>query len=756
MNAEEGVGNTTTSDPPEKYEPNSKFALKLPSDIDTTERNTFSGNDLETYIASYATVPSFHTDITSEGCCRCLVIVEDSKVRRVWNVVVLFLLLYTATYFPFQLCFIDLRVPIEISKVEELFDRPVDFLVNCLFYLDLILNFFISYRDATGVEVVDLRKTSWCYFRTYFWPNLVACIPPQLIEAMFQSDVRGDILEVARFSRLQRISRLARLVRLVHLSKLLRFMDDSPVMMQLRNLRGVRIINLFCTLSWVAHMVGCGWYLCAALNGSTALEDTWLGMRVIDSKGSTLLYKSDGSRQDPEVQWLNAFYFVLTVFTTVGFGDMSAYTQAEMGYVCGTMLLGAIVNSIILNEVIGTLTRLDESASRVVQQIQVVQDFSEHCNLSKTLRKQLVKWARESRADKHDWDRAWMRELLTNGVMPNHLVRQLPAAIFAGKLLKNRFVTVCRPHFNDVLPPRFHMILALNLDVQDFEHHQIVYYCYDQAFGLFLVARGIFAAVAKPGAAGGHIEKLDWLRTIEDELKRKHRERLKAPTQEFLRQRIEEKNVLWQRQLERLSPYQLFGEGTYFGDTEVLSKFSTHQRHATVRCESEHGGSLLQLHKDKLHQLMSDFPHCQRAWHLEATRHEVRRQAKIQLLTKSLDLYELATLEIQRAVVAVWQRKRKGYQKLRKRKEQESEVVSATCDVEELGGGAQQIAELGAEVQDVKSQMITMSHQVRDLQVSMSQVQESLATIAAFIRENPPEKASRPPPSAPGWEVSRV
>ena len=30
------------------------------------------------------------------------------------------------------------------------------------------------------------------------------------------------------------------------------------------------------------------------------LEDTWLGMRVIDSKGSTLLYKSDGSRQDPE------------------------------------------------------------------------------------------------------------------------------------------------------------------------------------------------------------------------------------------------------------------------------------------------------------------------------------------------------------------------------------------------------------------------------------------------------------------------
>lgn len=50
-------------------------------------------------------------------------------------------------------------------------------------------------------------------------------------------------------------------------------------------------------------------------------------------------------RCNPQVQWLHSFYFVLTVFTTVGFGDMSAFTEAEIGYVCFTMLLGAIVNS---------------------------------------------------------------------------------------------------------------------------------------------------------------------------------------------------------------------------------------------------------------------------------------------------------------------------------------------------------------------------------------------------------------------------
>ncbi|CAK9038711.1 unnamed protein product [Durusdinium trenchii] len=68
-------------------------------------------------------------------------------------------------------------------------------------------------------------------------------------------------------------------------------------------------------------------------------------MRIVDSSGGNLVFKGDGTLQSPEVQWLHSFYFVLTVFTTVGFGDMSAFTEAEIGYVCFTMLLGAIVNS---------------------------------------------------------------------------------------------------------------------------------------------------------------------------------------------------------------------------------------------------------------------------------------------------------------------------------------------------------------------------------------------------------------------------
>ena len=47
--------------------------------------------------------------------------------------------------------------------------------------------------------------------------------------------------------------------------------DDAKMRVKCRLKVGdvkLRIVNLFCMLSWVAHMVCCGWYLTAALQTS--------------------------------------------------------------------------------------------------------------------------------------------------------------------------------------------------------------------------------------------------------------------------------------------------------------------------------------------------------------------------------------------------------------------------------------------------------------------------------------------------------
>jgi hypothetical protein len=69
-------------------------------------------------------------------------------------------------------------------------------------------------------------------------------------------------------------------------------------------------------------------------------------------------------------------------------------------------------------------------------------------------------------------------------------------------------------------------------------------------------------------------------------------------------------------------PYQLFGQGRYFGDTEL---FDNVERRSSVRCESA-VGSLLVLHKRDLTRLLEDFPAFTPMWAVMAKRREIQRK----------------------------------------------------------------------------------------------------------------------------------
>lgn len=116
---------------------------------------------------------------------------------------------------------------------------------------------------------------------------------------------------------------------------------------------------------WIVHILACGWYLCAALHEVPA--DTWVMRRVLDAEGATVVDR------EPFDQWLNAMYFVLTVFTTVGFGDMFAVTNGEIVYVCITMGVGAVVHSIIISEVINVVTSSDQMNVFVMKQRELIE-----------------------------------------------------------------------------------------------------------------------------------------------------------------------------------------------------------------------------------------------------------------------------------------------------------------------------------------------------------------------------------------------
>ena len=70
-----------------------------------------------------------------------LVIMPNSPFKMFWNMVLILLLLYTASITPFKMAFID-TVPS--------FVFAIDVIVDTLFVVDLFINFFSAYENLDG------------------------------------------------------------------------------------------------------------------------------------------------------------------------------------------------------------------------------------------------------------------------------------------------------------------------------------------------------------------------------------------------------------------------------------------------------------------------------------------------------------------------------------------------------------------------------------------------------------------------------
>jgi len=87
------------------------------------------------------------------------VIMPDSQFNSYWNLVMTILLLYTASFMPYKISFID-----STSLSNIIFDTAID----CFFISDILINFLTAYEDPKiGLEV-RVRRIAANYLFTWF------------------------------------------------------------------------------------------------------------------------------------------------------------------------------------------------------------------------------------------------------------------------------------------------------------------------------------------------------------------------------------------------------------------------------------------------------------------------------------------------------------------------------------------------------------------------------------------------------------
>lgn len=586
-------------------------------------------------------------------CGHQFAIRESWVFRTIWAVIMVFATFYIATVFMYRLCFLDFHIPRPIPSCGSMW-AEIDTYVHYLLIGDLVLNFFFTYRDRHGTEVADL----WCitkrYLRTFFVVDLIACSAdlPVLLIAHFaphmgrKDDCRSEVANSLRIFRLQRLTRLTRLIRIASLTKV-RDSAQKRFPEQMRWLEGLRIFrvcNFSFFLLWMVHLLGCGWYLCASLHQDPA--QTWVARRFPDPTDSTKTLMTVGA----EEQWVHSMYFILTVFTTVGFGDIHGLTPLEMKFVCMVMIVGTVIHSIIISEVIAVLTKVDQAKEFQNKQIALVQAFAQHAGLDAQAMQRMQDCVsmRTSLWQMQSYDKHQMEELITGKYMPRSLMAALPAHLFHGKLMRNNFFHV---QSSGVMPPRLPLLLALSVSQSFFIRGEIIYQIYDNACNAFLVLSGTFATVARPTDTGGEDEEpVHRIRGSSGNVTASMGHMalpnvFRLMGLEMQHNRVQTAELDETKRFEGLSPYRLFCSNSYFGDLEL---FRSCPRYATVRCESHGGASVLVLQRKELLKITEEFQQFGRAWRCTACRRESARQRQLARLTQGVDFKSYAALTIQR------------------------------------------------------------------------------------------------------------
>jgi len=428
-----------------------------------------------------------------------LVLRESNPLARAWQVIISVFLFYTATVFPYYLCFYHFRSPERDSPYEGKVWILVEWVVDIVFWVDLLLGFIMTFHDDRGQEVAEPGPIVRNYLKGAFWLNLPACIPLAVVEVILKwivpqlSDDTGT-RRTAQLTRLQRISRLARLVRLLRLLKVLPFLFKKAKVRRWRSSREMRILTSLAYQLFFVHLLACGWYLVAFF----VKEDTFLERRELPD-GRTLLDQPAG------VQWAHSMYFVLSVFTTVGFGDIHAVSHGEVVYCCVTMMAGVILNSVIVSEMITILTRIDEAADKVNKLKDHVSAFAEHTGLDEATRQAILRVLDNSRRVHANFDRDQIVQLLQSVILPLPMAEQLPDILHGGKLLSNRFLSILSTKIVK-LPPRLVALLACSLTEQQTSSGEFVYRCHEHPVSLFICFEGCYACVAYPTSQGAAVE----------------------------------------------------------------------------------------------------------------------------------------------------------------------------------------------------------------------------------------------------------
>lgn len=215
-----------------------------------------------------------------------------------------------------------------------------DILLDFLFGVDIILNFFSCYFDDDDNLIQDLCVIAKAYIKLWFWIDLMSILPMQFI---FSNGNLRIFLRASKLPKLYKISKISKLMRTVRASR-----REDTIWNRLYNTIKLNpgidrlFINLF-SIFIFCHIISCLWHFFAQFEGGT---ENWISKVGLEDAPGTERY-------------LTSLYWIVQTVITVGYGDIPISNSAERIIAIFAMFSGVIFFSLTIGSLSSLITDMD-------------------------------------------------------------------------------------------------------------------------------------------------------------------------------------------------------------------------------------------------------------------------------------------------------------------------------------------------------------------------------------------------------------
>lgn len=363
------------------------------------------------------------------------ILYPNSNFKSIWNLVLIMLLLYTATLMPYRITFVE--------KSGRDGWWYWELVIDCGFGFDILVNCFSAYVNTDGETVTSHRKIILNYLKTWLLIDIIAVLPFDMFSSEEEGSSRSDYGSLIRLVRLPRLYRLVRITRVLKTFSDLNKSEWVEKLQEMIKIKHsiVRLMSSFITVMVCLHIIACFWYFAAKLNNLG--PNTWVYRHGYLDAGEGELY-------------LASIYWALTTLATVGYGDITPGTNIERTLAMAWMVFGMLFFSFTIGSLTSMLSGIDTKETVLSGKLAVIDEFARQSHLDKTILRRLRNAVRYS-TEKQGF--SWADKIGIFNELPRNLRYEISLAMHKGAAKTLPFFANKDPYFICSIAPFLQSIM---------------------------------------------------------------------------------------------------------------------------------------------------------------------------------------------------------------------------------------------------------------------------------------------------------